>query len=75
MTDEITEEAMWADKDVNVASGVRALEDIRMDLRVACKYFGLGGIPEELQERVNALAQESESVEVAISNWAFGITA
>ncbi len=75
MTDEITDEALWADKDVNVASGVRALEDIRMELRVACKYLGLGGIPEELQGRVDALAQETESVEVAVSNWVFGITA
>jgi hypothetical protein len=61
--------------DVDLATAVGDLEEVRMLTHAIRKYVALAGVPAELQAAADKLAQDAESLEVQASNYACGVAA
>jgi hypothetical protein len=73
MTEETTEAEQKMD--VNLATAIGDMEEVRMLTHAIRKYVGLAGVPAELQDAADKLAQDAESLEVQASNYACGVAA
>jgi hypothetical protein len=61
--------------DVDLATAVGDLEEVRMLTHAIRRYLALAGVPAELQKAADDLAQAVESLEVQTSNYACGVAA
>ena len=77
MTDqpEITDDGLWQQKNLNISTAVGDLEEVRTLTHAIKKYVALAGVPVELQDAANKLAQDAESLEVQVHNYAVEVAA
>ncbi len=72
---DISEAELWREKNVNLATAVGDLEEVRSTLLAIKQKVEQGGAPEELQAGAKKLAQDAESFEVQLHNYVCGVAA